>query len=110
MTDPLASIRAARDRDGDLTLAITGEIDVSNAEAVQRECVKHMEDARRTTLDLGDVRYIDSAGLRVVVALWQHAHAAGGTLHVAAPGDGFVAELLAITGLGEQLLGPERAG
>ncbi len=105
MSGPLASIRADRGPAGALTLAISGEVDVSNADDVHRECVAHMDGEVHATLDLTGVRYIDSAGLRLLVALWQHAASTGGSLRVAAPQDGFVAELLAVTGLAEQLRG-----
>lgn len=107
MTEPLASIRARHEADGAVTLTVSGEIDASNAEEVQRVCTGHMDGAPEMVLDLEEVRYLDSAGLRVLVALWQQGRASGTRLRVSAPRGGFVAELLELTGLDAHLAPPD---
>lgn len=107
MNEPLASIRAHRDPGGVVTVTVAGEVDASNAEEVRRACVDHMHGAREAVLDLAAVRYLDSAGLRLLVALWQHGRSTGTRLRVSAPRGGFVAELLAITGLDAELTSPD---
>lgn len=106
MTEPLASIQARRGPDGAMTIAVSGEIDASNADDVQRACAQHIEGAAELVLDLGDVRYLDSAGLRLLVTLWQQGRATGTRLRVSAPHGGFVAELLELTGLDVHLTRP----
>lgn len=108
MTEPLASIRAERGPQGTVTVAVSGEIDASNAEEVQRACASHLAGAPEAVLDLEEVRYLDSAGLRLLVALWQDGRATGTRLRVSAPRGGFVAELLHLTGLDVHLSPPDQ--
>ncbi|MCC6830578.1 MAG: STAS domain-containing protein [Thermoleophilia bacterium] len=109
MTEPLASIRAERGHGDTVTVTVSGEVDASNAEEVQRACAGHIRGAAAAVLDLGAVRYLDSAGLRILVILLQDARAAGTRLRVSVPRDGFVAELLELTGLDVHLAPPDHS-
>ncbi|MDO4976625.1 MAG: anti-sigma factor antagonist [Eubacteriales bacterium] len=62
--------------DGTLIISLQGNVDTSNAEAVEKElndivaAVAHQE----ITLDIEDVEYISSAGLRVILRLLKAEH------------------------------------
>ena len=69
MTPPLATVRVGAD--GDIVhVAIKGEIDLSNASDIEGELAdaisNHVTGAR---VDLDDVTYIDSVGMRVFFKL-----------------------------------------
>jgi len=103
LSDPGARIAAAGRGTGTVTLAITGEVDTANAEGLERDALGHLDGAGHATVDLTGVSYLDSAGLRVLLNLWRHLEDTGGTLTVVVPADGFVAELLTVTGLRDRL-------
>jgi anti-anti-sigma factor len=72
--------RIARNRDG-VTLAISGEIEIANADAFTDEVHSHFEGADgQATLDLENCLFIDSTGIRALVALAQEQRARGRTL------------------------------
>jgi anti-anti-sigma factor len=56
-------------REGDVhTIALTGELDLSNAEAVERELARaEASDAQTILLDLSGLSFMDSTGVRLVV-------------------------------------------
>jgi anti-anti-sigma factor len=59
-----------RPGDGGVRIAIAGEIDLANADAVEEQIVAAITNqVTSVSLDLGDVDYIDSAGLRIFFAL-----------------------------------------
>ena len=67
--------------DGRVTYGLKGEIDMSGAEALR----KHATDAAALTpgdlvLDLAEVTFIDSSGVRVLVQLHEQARAEGRSL------------------------------
>jgi anti-anti-sigma factor len=60
----------ARTEGGDVRLALGGEIDLDNASTVEGQLVAAITNhTERVTLDLTDVEYLDSAGLRVLFHL-----------------------------------------
>jgi anti-anti-sigma factor len=64
-----------------VTLAISGEIDISNAENFTREVHSLFNGANgEMTLDLQHCAFIDSAGIRALVVLAQKQQALGRTL------------------------------
>ena len=70
----------ARNGDG-VTLAISGEIDIANADAFTDEVHSHFEGADgQVTLELQNCLFIDSTGIRALVSLAQEQRARGRTL------------------------------
>ncbi|WP_214413013.1 STAS domain-containing protein [Sphaerisporangium fuscum] len=67
MTSPL-SLAASRRIDGRPVLVVTGEIDMSNADAFDAALTRSAADGDRLVVDLGAVGYLDSAGLAVLFA------------------------------------------
>jgi anti-sigma B factor antagonist len=87
--------RMARNGDG-VTLAISGEIDIANADAFTDEVHSHFEGAEgQVTLDLQNCLFIDSTGIRVLVALAKEQRARGRTLKLS----GVTGEPLRVLGL-----------
>jgi anti-anti-sigma factor len=63
---------------GSITLAISGEIDIANAKAFTDEVHSLVEDAEgQVALDLENCGFIDSTGIRALVALAQEQEARG---------------------------------
>lgn len=72
--------RVGRDGDG-VTLAISGEIDIASADAFTDEARSYFEDADgQVTLDLQGCHFIDSTGIRALVALAEQQQTRGRTL------------------------------
>jgi anti-anti-sigma factor len=75
------SLLPAPQNGGGITLAISGEIDLSNADAFTNEVQSLFNGADgEMTLDLRNCVFIDSAGIRALVVLAQEQRARGRTL------------------------------
>ena len=91
-------LRTARDGDG-VTLAISGEIDIANAEAFTNEVNSLFEGADgQLTLDLQNCRFIDSAGIRALMVVAQEQRARARTLKLSGAG-GEPLRVLELSGL-----------
>ncbi|MGH2724359.1 MAG: STAS domain-containing protein [Actinomycetota bacterium] len=63
---------AITEREGVVIARVRGEIDMSNAEALERKMGEAVPNtAVGMVVDLSDVTYLDSAGIRLVIALGQ---------------------------------------
>ncbi|MCR4877021.1 MAG: STAS domain-containing protein [Clostridiales bacterium] len=62
----------------ELTVAIEGRLDTTTAPELEAELLKSMPDAERLTLDLTDLQYISSAGLRVLLSAHKAMNNKGG--------------------------------
>jgi anti-sigma B factor antagonist len=84
---------------------VTGDLDIDGAPAL---CAA-IEDGRRplgpdhVIVDLSDVRFCDSTGLRALIEAAREVTVAGGQLIVIVPEDGPVRRLIALTGAQEFL-------
>jgi len=67
----IAHVDATVDDDGrHVRFAVTGEVDLSNADVVQEALLRAISnEATTVSVDLGAVEYLDSAGLRLLYAL-----------------------------------------
>lgn len=74
------SLRSARE--GDVhTIALTGELDLETARAVQEELERvEREDAARIVVDLSELTFIDSTGVQLVLAAHARSVADAGRL------------------------------
>jgi len=87
-------------REGDVhTIALTGEMDLSNAGEVERELL-HAEstDARSIVLDLSGLQFMDSAGIRLLIAADARSRADSCRLTLTRP-PATVARVLCIAGV-----------
>jgi anti-sigma B factor antagonist len=94
--NPLTVTSAAQ---GDHTVvSVSGEVDAASADLLRVAIGEVIEGGQaRIAVDMSDVSFIDSSGLRVLIAGYKSASAAGGALTVQAPSDP-VTRLLEITG------------
>ena len=77
-------------------VTVRGEIDLSNADDLERELARELTPARDVTIDLREVEYIDSSGVRLLHHL--AATLAPGTgLTVVAPEGTFAGSVLRLT-------------
>jgi anti-anti-sigma factor len=97
--EPVGSlrIRRARDEHG-VVLGLSGEIDLSSAPELERE-LSEMENEKpgRILIDLGNVSFMDSTGLALMLRAQQTAQANGHQLCLR-PGSSQVQRLFEITG------------
>jgi anti-anti-sigma factor len=97
--NPLASIEAYAGGSA-LTVRIRGEIDASNATVITRDIRNVMkEEDAPLHLDLTEVTFIDSAGLRMLQQFERVCAASATPLRVTVEADSTVAQLLEITAL-----------
>lgn len=98
---------------GDVLICqLRGEVDASNAHRLSATVEDHLRpECRRVTLDLDGLTFIDSSGLRVIIACQQDCGERGIVLHVHATTRPTL-RLLEITGLESLLIdgGPIAAG
>ena len=92
---------SCRSADGILVAAVTGRVDESTWEAFAERMSTAIEQAARERLselmlDLSDLDYMSSRGLRVLTMAKRQAEAAGLTLTLAAPNE-VMREILAIS-------------
>jgi anti-sigma B factor antagonist len=84
---------------GDVTVAITGEVDVYTAPQLRERLYGVIADgAHRVVLDLEAMTFIDSTGLGVIVGTLKRLRQSGGDLVLRAPGRS-TRKVLDITGL-----------
>jgi stage II sporulation protein AA (anti-sigma F factor antagonist) len=99
MTGPLATVRATAD--GTVTtITVAGEIDLANADQVERQiadCISNQ--ATAATLDLTDVQYVDSVGIRMLFKLTMRLRTAQIEFHLVAPIGSPARRVLEVSGL-----------
>ena len=92
---PLAEV--AVESDGDVTIvAVSGEVDLSNAGTVGDEIRRHMPESTELVIDLAAVEYLDSAAIAMLDGLRESGLAA----QLVAPGDSPAGRLLTMVELG----------
>ena len=91
------------DREGGAHVALTGELDIASAPKLEEE-VRRLESQGRTliVLDLRGLEFMDSSGLRALVAADSRARERGARL-VIVRGDERIQRVLRITRLDERL-------
>ncbi len=85
-------------------IAVAGELDLASSPALREELARATDaGAELLILDLRELVFMDSTGLSVVVKAHQQAADSGGRFAVVRGGKQ-VERLLALTGVGEQLI------
>ena len=100
MDEPIAQLDV--ERDGDRVIAsVAGDIDLSNAADVGRMLTGTLasRSAIELILDLRDVTYIDSQGLRMLHQVASRLDAADVTMQVVAPPASVAGDVIRLTGL-----------
>ncbi len=94
---PSLRVRVVRDV-GDVVVAPSGEIDIASAPVLERELrALAVERDERLVIDLRAVDFLDSSGLRLLIALRNTAKRAGWRL-VVVPGPARVQRIFDLTG------------
>ncbi|MDH2427045.1 STAS domain-containing protein [Sphaerisporangium sp. TRM90804] len=97
-------LRLARRAFGDaVVVAVEGELDLFTAPFLReevRDAIK--KDSNHLVLDLGELSFMDSSGLSVLIEAWRLATGEGGGVTLAAP-QAPVARILRTTGLDRRI-------
>ncbi|HEX2096233.1 MAG TPA: STAS domain-containing protein [Solirubrobacterales bacterium] len=99
MQDGTLTLRA-REEDSRRTLALSGELDMSNAPAFASELQRLEASAASLELDLSGLEFIDSTGIAILVGAHQRLGDRLCIVHSNSPG---VRRIFSLTGLDEQL-------
>ena len=67
---------------GVVTVVVTGEVDLDTAPAVRDELLRQLHQGATVHLDLGDVTFMDSSGLHVLLATTRRASLVGAELRL----------------------------
>ena len=93
-----ATVQASAD-DGSLRVAVSGEIDLANAAAVEDEIDAAVSDRlRAVSVDLTDLTYLDSAGIRMLFTLASRLQALRIMLELVVPFDSPTRRLIELSG------------
>jgi anti-anti-sigma factor len=63
--------------DGVIHVTVSGELDIHTAPQLYDVLTEASADGDRLVLDLSDVRFIDSTGIRVLIVTWQESQRDG---------------------------------
>jgi anti-sigma B factor antagonist len=97
------SITAA-DRDGRAYLALRGELDLATAPELEQLVNESLDAGHDVVVDLRGLEFMDSSGIRVLVAAHARAARAGARLFIVRPATGSaVAKIVDVSGLDGEL-------
>jgi anti-sigma B factor antagonist/stage II sporulation protein AA (anti-sigma F factor antagonist) len=94
----LARVAVER-HDGAVLARLSGEIDLSNASAVEDQVTGGVAGATAVAVDLSGLRYLDSAGLALLSRLAGRLAALAGSLRLVVPPNAVVGRTLSVSGL-----------
>ena len=94
----------SRREGGDYIIRVRGELDLACSESFDTELKNALQsDASAVLLDLRELTFIDSTGIRALLSAVARSEATGRRLHVARETSPAVQRVLDVTGLGERL-------
>lgn len=103
LAGPSFEIRETAEDDGATRVTLIGELDIAVADGVE-ERFKRLRDAgSRVRLDLSQLEFIDSSGVRAIVLGIRHARQGGHELEVDRQISPTVQRMIEIMGIGSQL-------
>jgi anti-sigma B factor antagonist len=82
LAGPSFEIRESVDDDGAARLTLIGELDIAVADDVEERLRRLRESGREVRLDLSQLDFIDSSGVRAIVLGLKHARQGGHVLEV----------------------------
>lgn len=103
LAGPSFELRETVDADGTVRLALIGELDIAVADRVERRLREHRDNGKTVRLDLSQLDFIDSSGVRAIVLGLKHARTGGHQLDVDRRVSSSVARMIEIMGIGPQL-------
>jgi anti-anti-sigma factor len=91
-------------RDGSIqTIRLAGELDLASADALEEELVRvEATDAATIVLDLADLSFLDSSGIRLLIAASGRSRADSGRLVIRRPPES-VRRVLRVAGVDDRL-------
>ena len=94
----------AEDRDGRVHLTLRGELDLATAPELEQLVNERIDEGREVVVDLRPLEFMDSSGIRVLVAAHTRAGRGGTKVHVVRPESGSaVAKIVEVSGLDGEL-------
>ncbi|HTU85800.1 MAG TPA: STAS domain-containing protein [Solirubrobacteraceae bacterium] len=103
LAGPSFEIRESVDPDGAVRLALVGELDIAVADGVEERLRTHRDGGDRVRLDLSQLEFIDSSGVRAIVLGLKHARVGGAELDVDRRVSSTVGRMIQIMGIAPQL-------
>ena len=95
---------AASDRDGRAHLTLRGELDLATAPELEQLVNEHIDAGQEVVVDLRGLEFMDSSGIRVLVAAHARAGRTGGRVIVVRPAPtSAVAKIVEVSGLDGEL-------
>jgi anti-anti-sigma factor len=95
---------SADDGDGRVLLTVRGELDLATAPELEQLLDEHIDAGREVVVDLRPLEFMDSSGIRVLVAAHTRAGRAGNRVVIVRPPSGSaVAKIVAVSGLDGEL-------
>jgi anti-anti-sigma factor len=95
---------SAAERDGRTWLTMQGELDLATAPELERLVVEGIDAGREIVVDLRGLEFMDSSGIRVLVAAHARADRVGGRVVVVRPGaQSAVAKIVEVSGVDREL-------
>jgi anti-anti-sigma factor len=102
MTDHRPQMQMDND-DGRVVVRLSGEIDLSNVDDLEAEIGGAIAEAQNVVVDLTEIEFIDSRGLRLLKRVSMAVAGREGTLLVVAPASSVARSVLDMTGLSQEL-------
>lgn len=91
---------AVDERDGRIVVEVRGELDLATASELEEQTLAPAREGRHVVLDLRELEFMDSSGVRVIVTTHQAAQDGGGRLTVLpGPPGSAVLRVLEVSGL-----------
>ena len=103
LAGPSFEIRESVDADGAARVTLIGELDIAVADSVEERLRQMRDEQRRARLDLSQLEFIDSSGVRVLVLGLKHSRESGHQLEVDQTVSGPVKRMIEIMGIGNAL-------
>src|ERR687890_2236093 len=95
---------AASDRDGRAHLTLRGELDLATAPELEQLVNERLDGGQEVVVDLRALEFMDSSGIRVLVAAHARAGRVGARLFIVRPASGSaVAKIVEVSGLDGEL-------
>jgi anti-anti-sigma factor len=101
--DPTGFSISISDRDGRAVVVIRGELDLATAPELDAAIQERLDRGQDVVVDLRELQFMDSTGLRVLVRAHARAGEQGRFSIVRPPPGGPIAKILAIAGVESQL-------
>jgi anti-anti-sigma factor len=101
--DPGGFWISTAERDGRAVVLIRGELDLATAPDLERVLTEHLDAERDVVVDLRELDFMDSTGLRVLVAAHSRVRDGQRFLVVRPPAGGAIAKILTIAGVETEL-------